>query len=99
MPFSHLWLFYRYFILGCTAITLFQCVLMANAPRAYFGVTLFWTKLLSSILIGLLFHFFRNNYLYFFYNLGYTQRMLYSRALAVDLVIWLIAIIITYQLS
>lgn len=98
MPLAHALLFYRSFVLLCSAITIFQCVLMANATNGYFGVTLFWTKLVSSLLIGVLFHFFKSSHLYFFYNLGYTRNILYGYALALDLSIWAAAITLTYYL-
>lgn len=98
MPFSHLWLFYRNFILLTTAITFFQCVLMATATSWYFSITLFWTKLISSMLIGVLFHFFKHDHLYFFYNLGYSLRRLYTLVFSLDMLIWTLLITLTHQL-
>lgn len=98
MPLAHLWTFYRNFLLPCIAITLFQGVLMAGASSGWFSIMLLWTKLVSCALLGVLFHFSRNDQLYFFYNLGYSRARLYCGALVFDMFIWSTVILIGYLL-
>jgi hypothetical protein len=88
MSLAVLFLFFRNFIWITTSITLFECYLFAISDDVQVIMMLFWTKLVSDLLIGLLFLLLQPRALFFFHNLGYTRVKLFGSALAFDLSMW-----------
>ena len=91
--------FYRPFAVVATFFTLFTCYLLLNWGSAYYVLTLLWIKVLSSALVGTVFHISRREQLHFYHNLGYSTVRLYVLATMLDLLIWLAFIIVTLQCS
>lgn len=92
MPLNVLFLFFRNFLWITIAITLFECFLLSFYDDAQVVLVLFWTKLASDILIGLMFAFLQPEKMYFYYNLGFSRWHLYGGALCIDLLFWVFLI-------
>jgi hypothetical protein len=95
MPLSILLHFYRNFVLLTSSVTAFECLLLWGAGNPLFIITLLLTKLVSEIFIAALFIFFQGDKLYFYHNLGISRTILFGSALAFDMLIWTIAIVLT----
>jgi hypothetical protein len=95
MPLSILFLFFRNFIGITTAITLFQCYLLAGSGKPLFAFPMLFTKLASDALIAMMYVFFGRNKLYFYYNLGISKQVLFVSALVFDAGIWFLLVALT----
>jgi len=89
--------FYRNFIYPATAVTAFSCYLIISEGSAFISVYMWWMKIITSAFLGLFFHLFQSQQLYFFNNLGYSARRLYALTAILDFSIWLILTIATIQ--
>jgi hypothetical protein len=99
MPLSILFLFFRNFLWITTSITLFECYLLALSGNPQVIMVLLWTKLAADGVIGLLFLLLHGHKMYFYYNLGYSKVYLLAGALAIDLLLWTISMVLTSTLS
>ena len=82
--------FYQNFNLISITVTVITCVLILLSGSPYYIVMAFWIKVISNAgLLGHI-HFFRPHQFDFFLNLGYSQKQLYLRSLAIDFGIWFI---------
>lgn len=88
--------FYRPFVYPATFFSLFTCYLLLNWG-GYYVLTLLWIKTFSSALLGTVFHVSRAEQLHFYHNLGYSTVRLYVLSTMLDLVIWLVFILVTFQ--
>lgn len=82
-------LFYQNFALATIVVSIFGCYLILESGNELFIIPVFFMKIITNGLIGLIFHFFKQNQLYFFQNLGVPTLDLYSSAFCIDLVLWL----------
>jgi hypothetical protein len=87
-------LFYQNFALATIVISIFGCYLILESGNGLFIIPVFLMKVITNGLIGLIFHFFKQNQLYFFQNLGVSVIDLYASAFCVDLGLWLIVTLI-----
>lgn len=90
--------FYKPQFIVANAFSLLTCYLLFSWGSIYFVLTLLWIKLLSSALLGIVFHLRRYQQLYFYHNLGFSTVKLYSLAVSLDLLLWVGMIFITAQL-
>jgi hypothetical protein len=81
-------LFYQNFAVITIAISMFGGYLILESGIGLFVIPVFFMKVITNGLIGLIFHFFRQNRLYFFHNLGVTAFDLYVSAFFIDLLLW-----------
>lgn len=88
-------LFYQNFALATIVVSFFGCYLILESGNALFVVPVLCMKIITNGLIGLIFHFFKQNQLYFFQNMGVSTLDLYSSAFCFDLILWLGLTIIT----
>jgi hypothetical protein len=90
--------FYQNFLYPSTAVNLFSCYIIFDEGSATYSLQLFWLKVITIPLLGALFHLSRGERLYFFHNLGYSTRRLYTLTALLDLGIWFILTLTTAQL-
>jgi hypothetical protein len=90
--------FYQNFLYPSAAVNLFSCYILFDEGSAGYSLLLFWLKILTIPMFGVLFHLSRSERLYFFHNLGYSTRRLYTLTALFDLGIWFLLILITAQL-
>lgn len=88
-------LFYQNFALATIVVSIFGCYLILESGTGLFVIPVFFMKIITNGLIGLIFHFFKQNQLYFFQNLGVTTIQLYSTAFGFDMVLWLCVTLLT----
>ncbi len=81
-------LFYQNVVLATTFINFFGCYLLLESGTVLFIIPVFSMKVITNILIGAIFHFFKQNQLYFFQNLGVSTFDLYSSAFGIDMTLW-----------
>src|SRR5688572_17731564 len=79
--------FYRNFSWFVLGISLFGCWLIWIYGSWQF-MPMFWTKVLTNILLGLFIHVFSPGQFNFFNNLGYSKSRLYVFTFIFDMVIW-----------
>ncbi len=84
-------LFYQNFVWITFFISIFGCYLVWRSGTATFILPVFYIKMITNGLIGVMVHFFKHNQLYFFQNLGISTIQLYTSALFIDMVLWLSA--------
>jgi hypothetical protein len=89
--------FYKPFVFAATFFSLYTCFLFISWGSAYFVLTIFWIKVVSSALIGLVFHFSRSEQLHFYHNLGFSTIRLYTLATMLDLLLWIVMITVAAQ--
>ena len=89
-------LFYQNFAMATVAISLFGCYLILQSGTHLFVIPVFCMKVVTNVLIGCIFHFFRRNQLYFFHNLGISTLHLYFSAMVIDLTAWLAVTLVTF---
>jgi hypothetical protein len=90
--------FYYNFIFPATFISGLSCYLILREGSAVTAIYMFWMKIISGLLLGVFFHLYGSEQLYFFNNLGYSKERLYISTGMMDMMIWLMATIITIQL-
>lgn len=88
-------LFYNNFSLATNAISIFGGYLILQFGTMAFVMPVLCMKLVTNGLIGLMFHFFKQNQLYFFQNLGVSVTQLYLFSFLMDMILWLGFTIIT----
>jgi hypothetical protein len=87
--------FYRKLLYPSTAVTLFSCYLIIDEGSGRHGLILFWLKVVTLLVFGTFLHLSNAGQLYFFHNLGYSTRRLYTLTALLDLGIWLLLTIAT----
>jgi hypothetical protein len=87
--------FYRNFIWPATFISLLSGFLILSAGSGRIGIYLFWMKILTSFGLGIFFHLFQSQQLYFYNNLGYSKTRLYICTAALDLFVWVAITVVT----
>lgn len=92
MRFSVLLTFYRSFAFPALIVTVISCGFRMAAPQPEYIIPLFFTKVMTNGLLGVLFYFFSSDKLYFYFNLGYTTTRLYTMVFLADFLIWLVLI-------
>lgn len=89
--------FYRLLVFPATFFTLFTCFLLVKWGSIYYTLTLFWIKIASTALLGVVNHLSHSEHLYFYHNLGFSTVRLYALAAALDMLIWGLSITVTAQ--
>jgi hypothetical protein len=90
--------FYKNFALSTglvTAAGLFLCYQAASL--SYAGIFTI-VKMITNGLIGLTFHSFRRQDLFYYNNLGFSTRELYLKIFTLDMLSWLVALALIFQL-
>lgn len=88
-------LFYQNFVWIAFPSSIFGCYLLWESDTVAFVSPILFSKIMTNGLIGVMFHFFRQNQFYFFQNLGVSTFQLYSSALFIDFILWLSVLFIT----
>lgn len=88
-------LFYQNFVWVTFPISIFGCYLVWESGMVTFAMPIFFIKIITNGLIGVMFHFFKQNQLYFFQNLGVSAVQLYSSAMFIDMILWLSMLVIS----
>src|SRR5689334_5304197 len=86
--FRILFAFYRNFVVVTGSISVIFCFIYWSTASLSFAFTLFWTKLITNFLIGLLFIVFNRDATLFYNNLGYSSSKMYTGMMLLDLMIW-----------
>jgi hypothetical protein len=86
--FAILFLFYRIFWIPALSISVVGFILVKQSHSVSYGMVFSIAKLITNILLGILFHIFKNDQLYFYHNLGLSAPSLYTQALALDMALW-----------
>ena len=88
-------LFYQNFAMATIVVSLFGCYLIVASNTGVFVVPVLFMKIITNGLIGLIFHFVKQNQLFFFQNLGVSAMQLYTAAFSIDMVLWLSITLLT----
>jgi hypothetical protein len=80
--------FYRNFRFVASAITLFGCYLVVASESWLFVMPMFWTKIFTNVILGLLVNYFSADQFCFYANLGYNRIRLFALKFILDMVIW-----------
>lgn len=82
--------FYRNFIPAVIIIDWTGVVLTRASQSISYGLIFTMVKILTNLLIGLLFHMFRRDSLYYYNNLGYSTISIYCSVMGFDLGLWIL---------
>src|SRR5690349_4106989 len=94
--FQILFTFYRRFILVTGSISLLFCFSFWSLKGLYYVFILFWMKVITNLLIGLLFIVFSRDSTIFYNNLGYSSLKMYWGVMFLDLLIWFVMMAIVF---
>jgi len=93
-----LFVFYKNFCWLTIGISLFTCFLFWQSGNLATIPVFLWTKSITNGLALLFIHLFSRDKLYFFFNLGYSTRRVYTFSFAFDLLLWLLFTTLTFFL-
>jgi hypothetical protein len=85
--------FYKNFAIACISISLIGGVLTNSSESISYTLLFTIGKIISNILIGVLFHAFKSNLLYYYYNLGFSLKSIYALVMLLDLGIYLMILL------
>jgi hypothetical protein len=87
-------LFYRNFWIPSLLISVVGCVLVEQSHSLSYAMLVSIVKVITNVLIGTLFHIFKQDQLYFYNNLGFSTSFIYTLALMLDMILWFDAIML-----
>ena len=90
--------FYKNFSVISIGISIAGCIMILQSHSPYSTIFVFWTKIISNAALLGYVHFFRSEQFTFFFNLGYSQKQLYLKTLALDFGLWIILTYITLKI-
>lgn len=97
--FQTLLTFYRRFFLLTGSISVIFCFFSSSSNSLSYGFTLLWMKIITNLLIGLLYIIFSTESMIFYNNLGYSSTKMYAGVMSIDILISIILIGITSLLK
>src|SRR5437879_1222014 len=77
---------FKFIAVPSVVITIATSFFLLSSGTPFFLIPVFWTKIITTGLLLLFVHFFRDSQFYFFNNIGCSTYTIYANMIAVDFI-------------